>query len=600
VNPRIRIESGTLRGSEFEIASAFVIGRATSCDLVLSDDSCSRLHARFTAEGGRVKLEDLGSTNGTLVNGERTRLHFLEDGDRITIGDTAFSFKRGAFDGSKTVILSAPARDNANVSDELSLEPPAFEPDPEFESRALTVLLDLVEATRAAPESHSIGRALCGAISSLLETSRAALLMFRGASPDVHDAQQVSVPDLRLDAGKPWIGRALSRRRALFLNEKSKSGKNALHGLVLPHFDRDRPVALLYADRRGKPFRSIEYVAALRLISVGGALLQTAFLHERVRGELGEYRARTDAERRIIGQTEAHKLAIQAVRNHASTDDQAILFIGETGTGKELLARLLHDASPRREGPFYTLNCSVNSGAALEAELFGAHGTNDGDERPGALERATGGTFFLDEVDALDLATQARLAQVLRSGRLARSPGGREIQLDVRLVAASDRDLATLSKDGAFHEELLALLAMATIRIPPLRERGEDIPLLADHFLKLHARHMNRNARRITPETLRRLGAYSWPGNVRELSNVIERAVMLCTDGDITPDLLPFAPDQALTEHELSLDFVEKIAIERALAFVGGRKGQAAKVLGISWPTLNKKIADYGIEMPEK
>jgi two-component system response regulator HydG len=277
-----------------------------------------------------------------------------------------------------------------------------------------------------------------------------------------------------------------------------------------------------------------------------------------------------------------------------------VLFIGETGTGKELLARLLHDASPRRDGPFFTVNCSATPPNVLEVELFGAVGAFDGGIRETSLERATGGTLFLDEIDALDLQTQARLAAVLRSGRLSREPGGREIPLNVRLVAASDRDLAQLASQGSFHEELLALLAMATIKIPPLHERSEDIPLFADHFLKLHARRMNRDVRRISQEALRMLTAYSWPGNVREISNVIERAVILCRGDEIGPELLPFTGDQAVTERELSLDHVEKIAILRALTWCQGKKGQAAKVLGISWPTLNKKIHDYGIEVPEK
>lgn len=547
-----------------------------------------------------MKLEDLGSTNGTIVNGERTRLQFLEDGDKITIGDTSFVFKRGNFDGSKTVILSAAARDTAAVTDELTLEPKPTENDAEFDARLLDCALQLVEATRAAPEAHAIGRALCTAISGLLETSRAAVLLFRGPSLDPRDAQQVSVPDLRLDATKPWIARALTRRKSLALDDKGKSGKNALYGLVIPHFDRERPIALLYADRRGEPFTPAEYAGALRLVTTGGALLQTAYLHERVRSELTEYRTRTDAERRIVGQSAAHKLAVQAVRTSAAKADQAVLFIGETGTGKELLARLLHDASPRHEGPFYTVNCSATSPTTLEDELFGSSSLNEGGDRPSALERAAGGTLFLDEIDALDLSTQARLALVLRNGRIARDPGGREIQLDVRLAAASDRDLGQLAKESSFHDELLALLAMATIRIPPLREREDDIPMLADHFLKLHSRRMNRGVRRFSADAMRRIAAYAWPGNVRELSNVIERAVMLCDDDEIDADLLPFSDEQAISEADLSIDHVEKLAIIRALQYCQGKKGQAAKVLGISWPTLNKKISDYNIEMPEK
>ncbi len=603
MNPRLRIETGTLRGREFELSRAFVVGRAQSCDLVLSDDSCSRLHARFTPEGDRVKLEDLGSTNGTLVNGERKGLHILEEGDRITIGDTSFLYRRGEFDATKTVILSSTVRDTATIASELALDPKPKDLGTENEARLLAAFVQLLDATRGVPEVHAIGRAICQATSDLLETSRASLLLFRPGSADPRDALQMSIPDMRFDPARPWVGRALLRRRALLLEDQGKAAKgskNSVHGLVIPAFEHDRPIAMLYADRRGREFNPAEFGVALQLFQGGIGLLQTAILHERIRGELAEHRARSDAERRLVGQSDAHRATIQSVRSWAAKDEQAVLFIGETGTGKELLARLLHDASPRREGPFYTVNCSATPANVLEIELFGSVGSLDSLDRETSLERASGGTLFLDEIDALDLPTQARLAAVLRSGRLSREPGGREVSLNVRLVAASDRDLAQLATDGSFHEELLALLAMATIKIPPLRERADDIPLFADHFLKLHSRRMNRHARRITSDALRMLAAYSWPGNVRELSNVIERAVMLCRDDEIGPEILPFTGDQAVTERELSLDHVEKIAILRALNFVQGKKGQAAKVLGISWPTLNKKIHDYGIEVPEK
>lgn len=596
MKPRLRIESGPQRGHDYDLQGPFVIGRAASCDLVLTDDSCSRMHARITPEGTRVKIEDLGSTNGTLVNGERTRHQFLEDGDRVTIGDTVLRFEAGAFDPAKTVILSAPVRDTANVTGELPLDvksPAGADGD----SRSLAALLHLVDSTRGVPEVHAIGRALCAALSELFESSRAAVLLFHPGSLDPRDANQVSVPDMRLDPSRPWIARALQRRRAILLEDKGKGGKNSLFGIVVPCFDRDQPQLLLYADRRGRAFDATDLEACLRVTALALALLQSATMHERLRLELAEFRTRSDAERRIVGQSEAHRTTIHSVRSYAAKADQAVLLIGETGTGKEMLAHLLHDASPRADGPFLAVNCSATAANLLEIELFGS---GENDARQSTLERASGGTLFLDELDALDLPTQARLASVLRSRKLAREHGGREVPLDIRLVAASDRDLANLAGQGNFHEELLALLAQATIKIPALRERVEDIPLLADHFLKHHVRRMNRSVRRIAPEAQKLINAYPWPGNVRELSNVIERAVILCRNDSIGPELLPFSSDQAVTESELALEFVEKHAILRALSWCQGKKGQAAKVLGISWPTLNKKIADYGIEMPEK
>ncbi|MFH0947185.1 MAG: sigma 54-interacting transcriptional regulator [Planctomycetota bacterium] len=223
-----------------------------------------------------------------------------------------------------------------------------------------------------------------------------------------------------------------------------------------------------------------------------------------------------------------------------------------------------------------------------------------GQDQGTALERAHGGTVFLDEIDAMDLPTQARLAATLREHKLSRQDNGRMLPIDVRLVAASDRDLSSKVQSGTFHEDLLALLALGTIPVPPLRERLEDIPLLADHFLKRHARQMNRGARRLSGDALRALVRYRWPGNIRELSNVIERAVMLSQDEELKDDLFPFLAAERLDAEDLALVTVEKRAIEAALAYCEYKKGKAAQVLGISWPTLNKKISDYGIELPPR
>ncbi len=185
----------------------------------------------------------------------------------------------------------------------------------------------------------------------------------------------------------------------------------------------------------------------------------------------------------------------------------------------------------------------------------------------------------------MDLAAQARLASRLKERR----------ENDVRLAAATDRDLSSQAKDGAFHEDLLAHLGVGTIAVPPLRERKDDIPLLADHFLKLHARRMNRRARRLAPEALKRLLAYSWPGNVRELSNVMERATVLSKGEELKGDLFPFAAEAQVDPSELNIESMEKRTIAAALKFCAWKKGKAAELLGISWPTLNKKISEYGI-----
>lgn len=597
--PRLRIESGEDRGRELELTRPFVIGRAASCDVVLSDESSSRMHARVSPQGDRARVEDLGSTNGTLINGERVEVGTLEDGDRLMIGGSVLRFYRAPFSSAETVILGNAARDGAAVIAERATDPPPDLTGPARE--ILDATIGLLEETRGSFDRQGLARSLCNNLMGLIAAERCAVILFRSRSRDFRNAQLVSVPEMRFEPNRSWVQKAVNSRQALLLQDGAE-GSHPLYGLVVPVQHGSGPQMLVYADRRTEPFGEAELAAALHLIRSAAALHQSTLAYLRMRDELIEHRARVRRERRIVGESTSHQEVIGSVRRVAQ-GTQPVLFIGETGTGKELLARLLHDLSARSSGPFITLNCSATPEDQLEAEVLGS-GTASGDrsamERPSALERAAGGTLFLDEIDALDLPSQSRLATALRERKVVTEADGRQTAIDVRLVAASDRDLSSQARSGTFHEDLLALLALGTIPVPPLRSRQDDIPLLADHFLKSHARRMNRTARRLTGEALRVLRDYSWPGNVRELSNVLERAVMLSRGEEIDAALLPFEARPKLDEQQLAMTHAEKIAIENALRYCKFKKGKAAQVLGISWPTLNKKINEYGIEVPKR
>lgn len=599
---RLRIESGEGQGRDVALTRPFVVGRAQSCDLVLNDESCSRMHARITPDGARARVEDLGSTNGTFKNGERVMQETLDDGDAVVVGGTTLRFHAPRFDGGATVILATAVRKDAAVVAEVAMDAagPAVR---EGHSRSqLEATLGLLEATRGVLDRLQVARALCEQLCRLVSADRSAALVFRSGSDDPRDAQLVSVPELRLDPDRPWIQQSISTRQALLLEDHA--GKRPLFGLVVPVFHGPGPQLLVYADRRARAFDESDLSDALQLVRSASALHEVALAHQVLREEVVEHRTRYRSDRRIVGESPSHQEVVEAVRRNAP-GGQSVLFIGETGTGKELFARLIHDLSPRANQRFVSVNCSATPEGLLEDELFGAEpdtGFGGGGNGPsiGAIERSHGGTLFLDEIDAMDLPTQARLAQVLKERRLRRTRDGRVVPVDVRLVAASDRDLSDRAQTGTFHEDLLALLALGTVPIEPLRARKEDIPLLADHFLKLHARRMNRTARRLAGDAMRAMMAYPWPGNVRELSNVIERAVMLSDGEEIDAPLLPFRDESPLERSELAMSAVEKKAIERALEFCRYKKGETAKTLGISWPTLNKKIADYGIVLPGK
>ncbi len=251
---------------------------------------------------------------------------------------------------------------------------------------------------------------------------------------------------------------------------------------------------------------------------------------------------------RIIGRTTEMKEVFNLIESVAPAE-ASILIYGESGTGKELVARAIHDLSRRKNGPFITVNCSALTETLIESELFGHEkGAFTGaiTSRRGMFEEADGGTIFLDEIGDLPSSLQPKLLRVLQNGEVRRVGGSRVFHVDVRVIAATNRDLKKAMEEGSFREDLYYRLSVVTIHLPPLRERRDDIPLLANYFVKKYAEKNNKNIHGISDVAMKMLMAYRWPGNVRELENVIERAVIIEKEEEITPGSLP---------HELTLNF---------------------------------------------
>ncbi len=280
-----------------------------------------------------------------------------------------------------------------------------------------------------------------------------------------------------------------------------------------------------------------------------------------------------------------------------------VLIRGESGVGKELVAGLIHRRSPREGAPFVVLNCSAIPQELLEAELLGYEkGAYSGAAvaKKGLLELADGGTLFLDEVADLPQTLQPKVLRVLDGSPFRRLGGLRNIDSDVRFVAATNRDLEDAVSAGRFRDDLLFRLKVFELRVPPLRERVEDIELLAEHFLRTLGAAVGKPESRLAPESLRRLQAYRWPGNVRELKNVLERALIL-TDGDtVTPEALP--PQMHLmpmdAAGDLRLSTAKKRHILSVLERVGRNRSEAARKLGISRSTLKMLLQRYGVPVP--
>jgi DNA-binding NtrC family response regulator len=286
-----------------------------------------------------------------------------------------------------------------------------------------------------------------------------------------------------------------------------------------------------------------------------------------------------------------------------------VLITGESGTGKELVARAIHETSERK-GAFVPVNCAAIPAELMESELFGHTGqafTGAKQARAGLFESADEGTLFLDEIGEMPLAVQPKLLRVLQEGRARRVGADREREINVRVIAATNRDLEKEVSEGRFRGDLYWRLNVIHLHIPPLRERPFDVPLLVEHFVNKIAEKSGHAPLNVPPETLATLTAYSWPGNARELENVIERACALATGSSLTPDGLPErvrsngqsgAMIARARERRMTLRELEKEYIVEALRMTGGNKSRAAEILGIDRRTLHRKLDEYRAEDP--
>ncbi|MFQ5989458.1 MAG: sigma-54-dependent transcriptional regulator [Candidatus Methylomirabilales bacterium] len=305
---------------------------------------------------------------------------------------------------------------------------------------------------------------------------------------------------------------------------------------------------------------------------------------------------------RIVGQSQGFRQVLNILPRAAQTDS-TVLITGESGTGKELIARAIHAASRRAQGPFVSVSCAAFPEQLLENELFGhVKGAFTGAlaARKGLLEEAQGGTFFLDEIGEAPLPIQVKLLRVLEERSVRRLGDNRSIPVDVRIVAASNRDLHLAAREKIFREDLFYRLNVIQIHLPPLRERREDIPLLARHFLAVYCQQVGRDLHGFSPAALRILTAHDYPGNIRELSNVVEQAVALATGPVIEPRDLPERLEPHETDEALSpsarLAAAEREVILERLQARGGNLGLVAQDLGISRTTLWRRMKEHKIE----
>jgi Nif-specific regulatory protein len=580
------------------------LGRNRNNTIVLHDKHASRWHAEIYFEAGRWLLRDCGTLNGTRCNGTRLLQPVgLAHGDEIRIGDTCLRFLLDPEDNGdiQPTPLETPLPP-------LAVGPPGQEPSSEtiFHADELTALCQFMQGSvQETSPSDLVSRAL----TTLLRQTGATAAGYLGFDQD-DPLPRLVLPQLAqvdIHLSRQLTQRLLQDRRLIWLGAEEGDAPESVLSfqdavcLPLPG-PNERLVAALHVYKGGGLFNERQVRFCEVLAGYLGNCLQVLRARRAVEAENSRLRVHAGSADELIGNSTAmHKLrqAIARIAPGPST----VLIVGESGVGKELVALALHRLSPRRDGPLVTVNCAAIPQTLLEAELFGHRkGTFTGaiENRPGLFEQADEGTLFLDEIGELSPECQAKLLRVMETKGFRPVGGTSDLRVDVRIVAATNRDLEKEVHEGRFREDLFYRLGIP-VRVPPLREHPEDIPSLVEHFLRKLAAEYRRSVR-LSDAALRRLQEHSWPGNVRQLRSVLETAVAMSERDTVDAADLPLGPERHHAAGELPtlhLEELEMLAIRQALHKTNGNKAQAARLLHIHRDTLLMKLKKLGLEKEE-
>ncbi len=612
----LRVIEGKTNCSEYLLGDSTTIGRGEDNAVRILDETSSRRHAEIRREGGGFGIEDLKSSNGTYVNGRKTAKSALSDGDEIVVGSVRFSFHAQSPGSKETVIVGSgddlKVKSTVEASDcSLSDGKPGS-----VDAEILRKAIEIQSMVTQSLDPEEVMDRLCEALLKHVGGDRAAVL----AASKSGEVELLAVRSATRSGGSRFIlsraiigevvtaGKALlisdSARDPVFQGRESIINQGVSTAVCVPVAEAGKVAALVYLDRTGEaaPFTDRDLRMAAAFTEQAAQAIRNARKFSMLSQHARNLEKVLTGGSELVGKSPSFLDAVETAKRVAGTDS-TVLICGETGTGKELIARLIHNESFRRSKPFIPVNCAALVGSLLESELFGHEkGAFTGADRrkPGMFELADGGTLFLDEIGEMAPEVQAKLLRAIQDKAFYRVGGTVPVDVDLRLLAATNRDLKACVESGGFRADLYYRLSVVAIEIPPLRKRQEDIVPLAEHFLKKCAAKTGRPADGFAPEALSRFGLYSWPGNVRELENVIERAVVLSRSRTIGPELIPVPGEAASCAPQggmevMTMKEAEKRAIIAALNHTGFKKGEAARILDISWPTLNKKIEEYGI-----
>ena len=613
--PRLAAISGKLKGAIFAInEETLVIGRETAANLCLADASVSRRHSKIEKKDDGFFITDLESLNGTFVNDVPIKSRLLEHGDRVRIGDSQFLFLTHDSD-----VMSKSSDVKLDEAEVISGSTVQFR----FDHAVNLMARDLSALMKVSTTINSI-RGLDDLLERLLEllfevvpAQRGAILLTNEGSFEtslIFGLDRAQGKKEAVKVSRTIVQQVLRDGVALLANDGAAKSNLATDSLALtrahsvmcvPLLIFNRKLGVLYLDttlaRDQFNREHLQLVAAIA--GIAAVAIENARQFQWLETENERLLSAVNIEHNMIGESEAMQRVYHFISKVAPTD-ATVLISGESGTGKELAARAIHRNSKRAQKPFMAVNCAALNESLLESELFGHEkGSFTGAlaQKKGRLEIADGGTIFLDEIAELTPSLQVKLLRVLQEREFERVGGTVTLNVDLRVIAATNKNLEEAIEAGEFRQDLYYRLNVVSLEMPALRDRREDIMLLANYFANKYSAKCNRKLRGFAPEARTWLTTYDWPGNVRELENSIERAVVLGTTDLVLAEDLP----EAMLEREVNVTATatyhhavaqaKKQIILDAMDQTEGNFNEAAKRLGVHPNYLHRLVRNLNL-----
>ncbi|HKO12681.1 MAG TPA: sigma 54-interacting transcriptional regulator [Acidobacteriaceae bacterium] len=599
--------SGPLASSVHELRDGEIaIGRDPANDLCLPDRIVSRRHCRIRQVDDGYELADLDSHNGTFINGVPVRSKSIGHGDRIRVGHSELVFMvhseenaMAALADDDTRMLSRPVRLEAEAMRWSGVEVGRM-------ARDLAALFRISNVISEVRDLDALRRELLQLIFEVAPAEQGVIVMMGG------EDEPESVTTYGRDGGEPRISvprelvhRALWEKTGM-LADREEGGRPG-NVLCMPLVGAEHALGAVYlVSLAGVTFTEDDIHLLSPICRIAAVTLESRLAMEALRRQNQEMSEEIHATQ-MVGESR-RVAAVKDFIARVAPGDSTVLIRGESGTGKELVARAIHQRSPRAERPFLAINCAAIPEALLESELFGHERgafTGAANTRKGKLEVVEDGTLFLDEIGEMAPLLQAKLLRVLQEKEFERLGGTRPLNFRARVVAATNRDLEAAIKAGEFRQDLYYRLNVVSVTVPPLRERREDIPLLALFFANKYAARCKRPFTGVSAEARKLLLNYSWPGNIRELENAIEHAMVLGVTENLLPEDLPSAVLEGQAEpldgssYHAVVNRAKRELIADALEKTQNRYPEAARMLGIHPKYLHRLARNLGIKGAE-